>query len=173
MDAYSKTWLQLVFPVYLWVLVVLMIIISHYSQRFTNLLGSNPISVLATLILLSYTQVLRTLISASSFADLDYPNNSIRRVWLHDANIDYLLGKHIPLFILAVLFFFFFLPSPSCFFLVSGCRLHIPLEALLMDQQCQVETFHGFIPCSLQTKASLLARTAACASLCSYASICL
>ena len=93
MDAYSKTWVHLVFPVYLWVLVVLMIIISHYSQRFTNLLCSNPVSVLV--ILLSYTQVLRTLISASSFADLDYPNNSIRRVWLHDTNIDYLVGKPV------------------------------------------------------------------------------
>ena len=121
MDAYSKTWLQLVFPVYLWVLVVLMIIISHYSQRFTNLLGSNPVSVLATLIFLSYTQILRTLISASSFVDLDYPNNSIRRVWLHDANIDYLLGKHIPLFILAILFFFF---------------LFLPYTLLLLFGQC-------------------------------------
>ena len=111
MDASSKTWLQFVFPVYIWVLIGLMILVSHYSQRFANLLGSNPVSVLATLILLSYTKVLRTLISASSFADLDYPNNSIRRVWLHDANIDYLLGKHIPLSVLVILFFFLlFLP---------------------------------------------------------------
>ena len=34
-----------------------------------------------------------------------------------------------------------------------------------MGQQCQAETFHGFIPCSLQSKTSLLAWTAACASL--------
>ena len=53
MDAYSKTWLQFVFPVYLWVLVGLMILVSHFSQRFACLLGSNPVSVLATLILLS------------------------------------------------------------------------------------------------------------------------
>ena len=116
MDAYSKTWLQFVFPLYLWLLVVLMIIISHYSQRFTNLLGSNPVSVLATLILLSYTQILRTLIAAGSFANLDYPNNSIRRVWLHDANIDYLLGRHIPVFIL----FFFFLFLPYTLLLLFG-----------------------------------------------------
>ena len=106
MDASSKTWLQFVFPVYIWVLIGLMIVVSHYSQRFANLLGSNPVSVLATLILLSYTKVLRTLIFASCFADLDYPNNSTRRVWLHDANIDYLFGKHIPLSVLAILFLF-------------------------------------------------------------------
>ena len=33
MDAYSKTWLQFVFPVYIWVLVGLMILVSHFSQR--------------------------------------------------------------------------------------------------------------------------------------------
>ena len=112
LDAYGKTWLQFVFPVYIWVLVGLMIFISHFSQKFANLLGSNPVSVLATLILLSYTKVLRTLIAAISFTDLvnpSYPYN--RKVWLYDANIDYLEGKHIPLFLVAMLvFLFLFLP---------------------------------------------------------------
>ena len=64
MDAYSKTWLQFVFPVYILVLVGLMILVSHFSRRFARLLGNNPVSVLATLILLSYTKILRTLITA-------------------------------------------------------------------------------------------------------------
>ena len=67
MDAYSKSWLQFVFPVYIWVLVGLIILISHFSQRFANLLGSNPVSVLATLILLSYAKVLRMHFYHSSF----------------------------------------------------------------------------------------------------------
>ena len=99
LDAYSKTWLQFVFPVYLWLLVGLMILVSHYSQRFANMLGSNPVSVLATLILLSYAKILRTLITAVYITYLEYPANFNRKVWLHDANIDYLEGKHIPLFI--------------------------------------------------------------------------
>ena len=119
MDAYSKTWLQFVFPVYIWLLVGLVILVSHYSQSFTNLLGSNPVSVLATLILLSYTKVLHTLISASSFTNLDYPNNSTRRVWLRDANIDYLLGKHTPLFLMT-LFFLLFLFLPYTLLLLFG-----------------------------------------------------
>ena len=64
MDAYSKTWLQFVFPVYIWSLVGLMILVSHFSRRFARLLGNNPVSVLATLILFSYTKILRTLITA-------------------------------------------------------------------------------------------------------------
>ena len=110
MDTYSKTWLQFVFPVYILVLVGLMILLSHFSRRFAKLLGNNPVSVLATLILLSYTKILRTLITALYITYLEYPTYN-RRVWLYDANIDYLSGKHIPLFIVAVLvFLFLFLP---------------------------------------------------------------
>ena len=110
MDAYSKTWIQFVFPVYIWVLVGLMILGSRFSHRFANLLGNNPVSVLATLILLSYTKILRTLIAAIHITYLEYPTYN-RAVWLYDANIDYLSIKHIPLFLVAVLvFFLLFLP---------------------------------------------------------------
>ena len=56
MDAYSKTCLQFVFPVYIWVLVGLIVLISNYSRRFAKLLSKNPVSVFAILILLSYTK---------------------------------------------------------------------------------------------------------------------
>ena len=45
MDASGKTWLQFVFPAYIWLLVGLMILVSHFSRRFANLLGNNPVSV--------------------------------------------------------------------------------------------------------------------------------
>ena len=110
MDVYSKTWLQFVFPVYIWVIVGLVIAISHFSRRFSNLLGNNPVSVLATLILLSYTKLLRTLITVMYVTYLEYPTYN-RRVWLYDANIDYLSAKHIPLFLVAMLvFLLLFLP---------------------------------------------------------------
>ena len=87
-----------------------MILISHFSHRFANLLGNNPVSVLATLILLSYAKILHTLIGVFYITYLEYPTYN-RMVWLYDANIDYLSGKHIPLFIVAVLvFLFLFLP---------------------------------------------------------------
>ena len=59
MDTYTKTWLQLAFPVYVILLVVLVIIISSYSTKFSNLIGKkDPVATLATLILLSYTKLL-------------------------------------------------------------------------------------------------------------------
>ena len=110
MDAYSKAWLQFVFPVYLWMLVGIVIFLSYFSHSFAKLLGNNPVSVLATLIFLSYTKILRTLISAIYITYLEYPKYN-RGVWLYDASVDYLVGKHIPLFLVAVLvFLFLFLP---------------------------------------------------------------
>ena len=45
------------------VLIGLMILISYILPRSARLLGNNPVSVLATLILLSYKKILRTLIA--------------------------------------------------------------------------------------------------------------
>ena len=103
MDGYVKTWLQLAFPLYVISLVVAIIIISDYSTKFAALFtGKNPIATLATLILLSYTKLLRTIIASLSFATLQYSDDSHEVVWLVDANIPYLSGKHIPLFITAL-----------------------------------------------------------------------
>ena len=58
MDTYAKTWLELVFPVYLIFLVIFIIGISSRSSKFSNLLGKrNPVATLATLILISYTKL--------------------------------------------------------------------------------------------------------------------
>ena len=110
MDAYVKTWLQFAFPLYVWALVGMIIIGSHYSGRVAKVFGSNPVAVLATLFLLSYAKLLRTVIAVLSYTYLEYSNNSQIAVWLYDGNIRYLSGKHIPLFIaaMACLVFLFF-----------------------------------------------------------------
>ena len=108
MDAYAKTWLDLVFPVYIWVIVGFLVYISHRSVTVTKLLGSSPVPVLATLFLLSYAKVLRTIIAALSLTVLHYPHKN-EMVWIHDANVS--LEKYIPLALAALLFLLFlFLP---------------------------------------------------------------
>ena len=104
MDTYIKTWLQLAFPAYVILLVVSVIIISSYSTRFSNLIGKkNPVATLATLILLSYAKVLEICFKSLSVGILEYPDSSSEMLWLPDATVKYLSGKHIPLFIAAVL----------------------------------------------------------------------
>ena len=90
----------------------MIISVSHYSTgKVARLFGRNPIAVLATLFLLSYAKLLRTIIAALSVTFPEYPNNSHVAVWLYDGNIKYLGGKHVPLFIVAIVFLLFlFLP---------------------------------------------------------------
>ena len=107
LDAYAKTWLQFLFPLYIWIIVVLIIVSSHYSTTAAKLSGRNAVQVLATLFLLSYAKLLRITITAFSFTLLEYPDGSVKRIWLYDGNVDYLKGKHIALFVAALLLLVF------------------------------------------------------------------
>ena len=82
LDAYVKTWLQFLFTVYIWIIVVLIIVSSHYSTTAAKLSGRNAVQVLATLFLLSYAKLLRITITAFSFTLLEYPDGSVKRIWL-------------------------------------------------------------------------------------------
>ena len=118
LDTYAKTWLQLVFPLYIISLVVIVIIVSEYSPRFAGLIGKkDPISALATLILLSYAKLLSITITALSSADLDYPDGHQETVWLPDGNVPYFRGKHIPLALVALLIIIIGLPYTILLFL--------------------------------------------------------
>ena len=109
MDTYWKTWLQLAFPAtYGIFLAIMIIIISKHSMRFSWLISRrNPVATPATLILLSYTMFLRNTISILSIAYIEYPDGSQRRMWLPDVTVEYLKGKHIALFIVAILILLF------------------------------------------------------------------
>jgi predicted outer membrane repeat protein len=106
MDAYAKTWLQFLFPAYIWAIVIIIIVSSHYSTTVSRLSGDNAVQVLATLFLLSYAKLLRVSITIFSSAVLVYPDGYKRRLWLYDGNVNYLQGKHIPLFVAGLCFCF-------------------------------------------------------------------
>ena len=123
MNAYEQTWLQFAFPIYIWVLISVIIITSRYSGFITRLIGSNPIAVLATLLLMSYAKILKTITQIYSFVYLDYPNNIKVKVWLKDANMPYLEGHHLLLAVFGSIFIaVFFLPYTVL--LLSGYKLY-------------------------------------------------
>ena len=104
MDAYLKTWLKLVFPSYIILLVILVIVLSKYSSKFANFIGKrDPVATLATLILFSYTRLLDFFVEGLTFTILSLPDGSVHYLWLPDANVNYFLGKHAPLFIVTIL----------------------------------------------------------------------
>ena len=118
LDAYTKTWLQLVFPAYLLFLVIVVIIVSEYSPQFAGLIGKkDPIATLATLILLSYAKLLSVSITILLPADLDYPDGSRITVWLPDGNVKYCQQKHLALYIVALIILTIVVPYTSILFL--------------------------------------------------------
>ena len=121
LGAYTKTWLQFVFPIYIWLVVIMIIVSSHYYTTAAKLSGNNAVQILATLFLLSYAKLLRLTITILSSTTLEYPDGSVRRVWLYDGNVDYLKGKHVPLFMAALLVLLV---------------LSLPYTALLLFIQC-------------------------------------
>ena len=58
MDDYAKMWLQFVFPLYLILIAILLIIASRYSTKVQRLTAHRALPFLATLFLLSYIKIL-------------------------------------------------------------------------------------------------------------------
>ena len=124
LDLYTYVWLQYVFPVYLWFLMGMMILCSRRSAIVLRLLGSNPVAVLATLILMSYTKLLRNIVTALSYTELEYPpevGNNVY-VWTYNGSIKYFEGHHkfLASFSLFVSLFIFL---PFTFFIMFGYSL--------------------------------------------------
>ena len=100
-NAYWRTWLQYIFPLYVWIIAVFIIVIAKYSSRVASKMGQNTVPVLATLFLLSYAKLFRTIVTSLSFTLINTPNGR-KAVWSADGNIDYFGPQHIPLFLTAV-----------------------------------------------------------------------
>jgi hypothetical protein len=123
MDAYVQTWLQFAFPLYVWILISAIILTSRYSITVSKLIGHNPIAVLATLLLVSYSKVLKIVIEVYSSVLLEYPGNRTVRVWLKDANVPYMHLWHLLLAIVTTLGIVF-LFIPYTLLLLFGHKLH-------------------------------------------------
>ena len=107
MDIYAYSWFQFLFPFYVWFLVGCIILASRYSQSIAKRLGKNPVAVLATLLLMSYSKILSAVIIPLTWTYLTYytaSNETKSVVWMYDASIPYFgEPKHIALGLFAIL----------------------------------------------------------------------
>ena len=122
MNAYSKAWLQFVFPFYTAGLFLLGL---RYSSKLSKLFESRSISTLATLLFLSYSKLLRAIIACLQLVTYYTYNDSnidrsINIVWAIDGNYSY--GRHPHIYLL--------LAAIACFIL-----LWIPYTLLLFSMQ--------------------------------------
>ena len=107
MDGYAKMWLQLVFPTYLIFIATSLIIASHYSTRIQRITVRRALPVLATLFLLSYTKILRTVSSILFYYSTltHLPSEHTTLVWAVDANVPLFGVKFTFLFVICLLLF--------------------------------------------------------------------
>ena len=97
------------FPVYLWLLIMIITFTGKFYFRRRQLSSYLVVPVLATLILLCYSKLLRTTISVASFVimhytgiDSDYNVTNHLVVWQPDPSIRYLHGWHCVLSVISL-----------------------------------------------------------------------
>ena len=116
--------------------VILIIILSQYSSKVVRFVGRQAIPVLATMILLSYTKLIRTVFQALHYTNIHCrgENNVTLLRWYIDANVQYLKGCHLLLFLfsMAVLIL---LIVPYTFYLLTIPLLEGPLSKYM--NSCQ------------------------------------
>ena len=116
MDGYSETWLEFVFPAYLLLIIIAIILFYRQFPALAHrVCGENAVKVIATPLLLFYTKLQRTVVTIMSFSVLKYSNGMVRYVWLYDANVEYFKGKHLYLGIAGIfVLVFIVLPYALC-----------------------------------------------------------
>ena len=121
MDSYAKQWLQFAFPLYLWIIIIIIIQLCRSYGKISRLMGSHAVPVLSTLTFLSYTKLVRTIVIVLHKREvtLHCTNESVRSVslWYEDPNVEYAKGKHAGLFGFALLVTVFFVIPYTLFLL--------------------------------------------------------
>ena len=139
LTAFWKTWLQFLFPLYIWSIAGGIIFVAHRSKRMTKVFGNNSVDVLATLFLLSYAKLLRTVIAVLYPANLYvYKDNGEQVkslttvVWALDGNLLYGRVPHIFLLLVVILIVIPFLWAPYtfCLLFIRPLRRHSEYKCL-------------------------------------------
>ena len=99
MNEIQKTGLTLIFPFYLLMIVVLIIVVSRYSTWLSNKTSSSSIQVLVTVSHISVSKLSVTIIDVFTPVTV-YVGNSTKKVWFRDGNVGFYDGSNVQLFIL-------------------------------------------------------------------------
>ena len=121
MDSLSRAWLHFVFPLYLYILMLGIILLAKRSDRIARRFsrsGFSATNLFATLIMMSYTSLLQNcaeVLSVVIVSPLGSSESYVR--WGIDPNIEYFRNAHAPLGIISVLLLVFYI-IPAPFFLI-------------------------------------------------------
>ena len=131
MDTLAKVGIQLLFPAYLFVIMVVIIILAKCSSKISNA-GFSAAKTFSTLLLLCYTSVGETCIQIVAGKTINGINGTF---WYADPNIPYGQGSHgFLVFLAVVLILVYILPFSIALLLpplILRTRLNIMLKPLL------------------------------------------
>ena len=135
LDVFSKTLLQYLFPIYLWIITGIIITCARYSAKITNLFGNRAVPILATLFLFSSIKLLKTIIDSlapTQLIEISKNNHhTLHIVWSLDGSFNYFLSWHALIFLVAVFFFIFlWLPYTLLLFLMQWIQRKSHLRVL-------------------------------------------
>ncbi len=128
MDAISRTALSFAFPLYLYFLIFMIVLLARRSDRFSRLFykhSSSPANLFATLLLLTHASLTEACIEVLGFTRITTLPHKDNIYWGVDPNEPYLSPFHSTLVAVSIpLMVFYILPAP--FFLIfptCSCRL--------------------------------------------------
>ena len=88
MNELWKTGLSLVFPIYLLTIVVILIVLSHYSTWLSNRISHSSVQVLVTVVHLSFSKLLIAIIDVFTPVKI-YTSENPHYVWYKNGSIEY------------------------------------------------------------------------------------
>lgn len=120
MTALSSAALNFIFPLYLYFLLLMIVLLSRWSSRFSRLLASrecSPIKVFATILVMTYSSLLETCISILAFTTVHEVGTTNQTKasyrWTFDPSVAYFQHYHAALAVFAILLLILFLiPAP-------------------------------------------------------------
>lgn len=119
MTALSSYALNFVFPFYLYFLLLMIVLLSRWSSRFSKWLCSrrcSPVKVFATIIVMTYANLLETCFSILAFTKLN-EDKAINKTgvsyrWTYDPSVRYFRSYHAALAVFAILLLLILIPAP-------------------------------------------------------------
>ena len=106
MDELAKAFLNFLFPSYLFFIAGVIIFVSRFSIKLSNLTAHSSVQVLATLVFLSYASLLGAVFKIFDANVIMNLNETIHVVWFNDGNVPYFQNpSHIALCLIALLFY--------------------------------------------------------------------
>ena len=117
LDDIIKAILSIAFPIYIWLIAIGLVYASRFSHRLAQLTSQSAVPVLATLIYITYYELLRFSVDGLAFSTIHRQKDSDDIVWYYDGNVGYLRDyKHVCLF---------------CLVLIVVCAFILPYAILL------------------------------------------